>query len=157
MQDKKFKFGTQQIIPLVCLVVAVLFFCMGLGKFGFWRTDSNSTHGPTPGFYPIIISIALFIFSLVAFIQSLGKESKPFNKDAWMVPAGFVVLVGCIYVFGVYVSVLAYMLLWLKVFEKCSWKTTIITTVVIMGIVIGAFGLWLGIDFPKGFIGDLIF
>jgi hypothetical protein len=47
-------------------------------------------------------------------------------------------------------------IVWLKWYEKCSWKTTLITFAVIMAIVLGAFVLWLGVPFPKGLLYNLI-
>lgn len=97
--------------------------------------------------------LAISIFALI----TSGKAKKPeFDKENWMAALGMLAMVLMSYIVGMELSILAFMILWLRVYEKCTWKTTIISTVVVMAIVIGAFRIWLGIQFPMGLFG-LIF
>ena len=54
-------------------------------------------------------------------------------------------------------SLLIFVFLWLKVYEKQSWVTTLVSLAIVAFIVIGCFRIWLDIQFPIGFIGELIF
>ena len=55
-------------------------------------------------------------------------------------------------VIGMLPTLALFVILWLKVLEKASWKTTLIILVIVMAIVIGVFVLWLGVRFPNGMI-----
>ena len=70
----KRKIGALQIVPLVCMAIGIVFLVMSL-KFGFWVNEEGKNHGPTPGFYPAIMSVAMIVTSIVVFIQSLSQDS----------------------------------------------------------------------------------
>ena len=141
-----------QIIPVCTSAIAIIWIVLGLKRYGFWEEFK----GPKTGFFPTIIAIVMLAFSIFALVTS-GKAKKPeFDKDNWMAALGMLAMVLMSYIVGMELSILAFMILWLKVYEKCTWKTTIISTAVVMAIVIGAFRFWLGIQFPMGLF-DLIF
>lgn len=146
------KISSKQIIPSVTGIMALVFIYLGLTKFGFW----HEIHGPRPGFVPTIIGTLLLAISLLALVQSF-KEGKPdYPKDNWMVVLGGAAILACTYFFGLIISCIAYVVLWVRVYEKSSWKDTIIVTAVISSIAIGVFVLWLGVPFPKGIILDAL-
>ncbi len=141
-----------QIIPICTSILAIIWIVLGLSKYGFW----DEYKGPKTGFFPTIIAFVMLGISIFALITS-GKAKKPeFERENWMAAVGMLAMVLMSYVIGMELSILAFMLLWLKVYEKCTWKVTIIATAVVMAIVIGAFRMWLGIQFPLGLFG-LIF
>ena len=147
------KFGIKQIMPLAVAALCVVFLYTGLTKFGFW----DATSGPTPAFVPTIISVVLFIVCILGFITSFKdkKESK-FHKEEFLVIGAAVLIIAATFLIGLLPSLAVFMVLWLKLVEKTSWKTTILIFVVVMAIVIGVFVLWLGVPFPEGLIMDLI-
>ncbi|AEV29795.1 Tripartite tricarboxylate transporter TctB family [Sphaerochaeta pleomorpha str. Grapes] len=153
MERKKFKVPANRIIPVFTALVAIVFMYYGLTKYGFW----DAMKGPRPGFVPTLISVLLLALSLISFISSFKEEAPVFPMDGWLCALGMVSIIVSTFIIGLVPSVALYMVLWLRVFEKSSWKTTLIALVVIMAIVIGVFSLWLGIDFPKGIILDAIF
>ena len=59
-------------------------------------------------------------------------------------------------VFGLVLTVAAFIVIWLKFYEKQSWKIVLIALAIVLFIVVGCFNIWLGIDFPMGFILDMI-
>jgi len=141
-----------QIIPICTSALSILWIVMGLKKYGFW----DEYKGPKTGFFPTIIAFVMLGISIFALVTS-GKSKKPeFDRGNWMAALGMLAMVLMSYVIGMELSILAFMLLWLKVYEKCSWKTTIIATVVVMAIVVGAFRFWLGIQFPMGLFGLIL-
>ncbi len=150
MQKKKIT--SQMMIPVFTAVVAVLFISFGYAKYGFW----HPTKGPLPGFFPVIIGSVLFVISVLAFITSLHEEGTDYPLENWYPAFCTVLIMLSTLIIGMLPSLAIFVVLWLKWYEKYSWKTTLIVFVIIMGIVMGAFVFWLGVPFPKGIIYDMI-
>jgi len=153
VEKSKYKLTFKGIIPIFTILVSVIFIYFGFTKYGFW----DPMKGPKPGFVPVLISFLLLGISLLALFTSLKEEAPEFPKDNWYCVLGMVALVIGSFIIGLIPSVIVYLLVWLKRFEKVSWKSTIIVMAIVLVIVIGVFVMWLGIDFPKGIILDAIF
>lgn len=153
--DKKaVKIPTKVIVPVVTCAIGILFASIAFGQYGFWDSVAMK---PTKGFFPGIISIGLIALSVLAFINGLKSPTAEFRLINWYVPLAVLLIIAATYVIGMIPSLLIFVLLWLKVYEKQSWSTTIIALLIVSFIVIGCFRIWLDIQFPIGFIGDLIF
>ena len=142
-------FGTKQIVPILTAIMGAVFAFVGFTQLGFW--DTTQGEGPMPGFFPSIIAIVMVITSIMAFIQSFKETEKAsYHKDEIRV-----ILCGCgIYIGSFIIGLLPVcylmVILWLKLFEKETWKNTLIVTTVIAAITIGVFYIWLGVQFPMG-------
>ncbi len=147
------RFGMNQIIPIATAIMAIVFIYLGLGKYGFW----HSSKGPLPGFFPVIISIVMLLASILSFAFSFKERIPVWPRDNWMAVLGAAFVIGATFLVGMIPSVAIYVLAWVRGYEKCSWKTTIVTFAVIMTIVVGCFVLWLDVPFPKGLLYDAIF
>ncbi|MCF0238319.1 MAG: tripartite tricarboxylate transporter TctB family protein [Sphaerochaetaceae bacterium] len=155
-KDKSVKIPTKIIIPILTILVGVLFVVITFTKnYGFW--DSNA-HKPTRGFFPLIIAIGTIGISLISLFNGLKDKEKmvEFKLENWIVPLGFIALLLVSLVFGFVLSITAFVIVWLKVYEQQSWKTTLISLAIVLFIVVGCFIMWLGIQFPQGLILDLI-
>ena len=153
--DKKVvKIPTKVIVPVVTCAIGILFASIAFGQYGFWDSVAMK---PTKGFFPGIISIGLIALSVLAFINGLKSPTAEFRLINWYVPLAVLLIIAATYVIGMIPSLLIFVLLWLKVYEKQSWTTTIIAILIVSFIVIGCFRIWLDIQFPIGFIGELIF
>lgn len=153
--DKKaVKIPTKVIVPVVTCAIEILFASIAFGQYGFWDSVAMK---PTKGFFPGIISIGLIALSVLAFINGLKSPTAEFRLINWYVPLAVLLIIAATYVIGMIPSLLIFVLLWLKVYEKQSWTTTIIALLIVSFIVIGCFRIWLDIQFPIGFIGELIF
>ena len=153
--DKKVvKIPTKVIVPVVNCAIGILFASIAFGQYGFWDSVAMK---PTKGFFPGIISIGLIALSVLAFINGLKSPTAEFRLINWYVPLAVLLIIAATYVIGMIPSLLIFVLLWLKVYEKQSWSTTIIALLIVSFIVIGCFRIWLDIQFPIGFIGELIF
>ena len=153
--DKKaVKIPSKILVPILTLAIGVLFAVISFGQYGFW--DSTAMK-PTKGFFPRIISVALIALSVLAFINGLKSPNAEFKLINWYVPAAVLLIIGSTYVIGMIPSLLIFVFLWLKVYEKQSWVTTLVSLAIVAFIVIGCFRIWLDIQFPIGFIGELIF
>ena len=153
--DKKtVKIPTKVIVPVVTCAIGILFASIAFGQYGFWDSVAMK---PTKGFFPGIISIGLIALSVLAFINGLKSPTAEFRLINWYVPLAVLLIIAATYVIGMIPSLLIFVLLWLKVYEKQSWTTTISALLIVSFIVIGCFRIWLDIQFPIGFIGELIF
>jgi len=147
------KAGIKTIFPTATLLFGGIFTVTGLVKYGFWDT----TEGPEPGFFPIIIGIALCITSVFAIVQSFSENATPANTHDWFPALAVLAVVAGTLVIGMYTSLAIFLVGWLRFYEKCTWKTTLIVLAVMAVIVIGAFGFWLEVPFPKGILFSRIF
>lgn len=146
------KFGSKQFIPIGTAALAVLWICTGLTQYGFWETGK----GPTPGFVPIIIAVLMLAVSVLALTQSFKEDKPEYPKANWLVIlAGFSIF-AFTFLLGMIPTLAIYVIAWLKFYEKCSWKNTLIVFAVIMAIVLGVFVFWLGVPFPQGIILETI-
>ena len=152
-EGKSSGFGINQIIPIVTAVMSIAFIWLGLNKYGFW----HPTKGPLPGFVPVVIAVGMLLASILAFVFSFREEAPVFPVANWLVPLSVACIIGATFLIGLIPSVAIYVLVWLRAYEKCTWKTTLITFAAIMAVVIGCFVLWLGVPFPKGLIYNALF
>ena len=74
-----------------------------------------------------------------------------------MIPVGAMILILlCNLLVCMLPSCMVVSFLWLKLFEKYSWKTSIIATVLLFVFIYGIFKLWLNVPFPTGLLGELL-
>ena len=147
------KITSKQITPICTAIIAIVFIYLGITKYGFW----GGVKGPLPGFVPVIVAVPLFFMSILALLQSFKEERGNFPAINWMAAVGALGVIVGTFIIGMIPSVAIYVIAWLKLFEKASWKDTIVVWCIIMAIVVGVFVLWLAIPFPNGIIGDMIF
>ena len=142
------KFKSRAVSPLATAIIALVFIGVGLKDFGFWDNQ------PTAAFFPIIIAVVLLLTSILCLVQELrGKEEAPkYTKNELMVIlGGGGIIIGC-YVIGLILSCLLYLLLWLKVIEKASWKVVIIIEAFMAALILGVFVFWMQVQFPMGLL-----
>ena len=144
--------NTKKVIPIGTALVGLLFIFTGITKYGFWEHGK----GPTPGFVPIIIATLMTAVSILAFVQSFKEEKPVFPWENTLVILAGAAIFGATFLIGLIPSVAIYVIVWLKVLEKCSWKQTITVFVVIMAIVLGVFVLWLKVPFPEGLLFETL-
>ncbi len=146
------RIGSKQLIPILAAAVALVFMYLGFTKYGFW----DPMKGPRPGFFPVIIAAVLLFACILALFFSFKEEKASWPLANWLVPLSVIAIMGVTLLIGLLPSICIYLVLWLRLYEKYSWKITIIASAVTMAIVIGAFVLWLGVPFPKGLIYNAI-
>ncbi len=140
------------LIPIATAITSIIFIYLGMTKFGFWQNG----RGPMSGFYPILISAALLLVSILAFIQAFREEAAVFPRKNWMVALAVVLILAASYLIGMIASILLYIFIWVRYVEKYSWQTAIKTMLVVGGIIFGIFVLWLGVQLPKGLLFQAI-
>jgi hypothetical protein len=146
------KIDMRQILPAIFIVISLVWIYMGMTEFGFW----NQLRGGTPAFMPICIATVLLITSFIMLLKSF-KEVKPAYT-----PLCLIFLLLCLAVLGLSLLIgflpasLLFVLLWLRIIEKASWKGTIILFSSLAIIGYGLFYFWLSVPFPKGLLFELI-
>lgn len=141
------RIGNKQIVSIMMMVVALVFGIIGIVQLGFWGGAS----GPAPGFFPSIMSVVMFAMSFLAFLQSFKEEGNAnYNKNEFMVIGAGVGIIVCSFFVGLPIACFIFVILWLKCFEKATWKETLIVLAVAIFIVTGVFQMWLGMQFPMG-------
>ncbi len=149
METKK-SFGVRSLIPIITAAIGIAFLTLGLTKYGFW----HEVKGPLPGFFPTLVGIVLVVISALALIQSFKDPAQPVPFENWLPAVGALGIILGTLVFGMLFSIVAFLIIWIRFYEKYEWKTTIITTLIMVAIVVGVFMFWLQVPFPKGLILD---
>ncbi len=144
---------TKRLVPLIFIVMGVVYAVMGFTKLGFW----DSVDGPRPGFFPSIMAVVMVITSLVALLQSFKNTEKVvFKPEELLVIAGGIGIFAATFIIGLIPTLFLYVILWLKIVEKTSWKATLIILAVVAFITLGVFGMWLGVQFPMGLFENIL-
>lgn len=141
------KFTMRQLLPIITALFGSVFAIVGFLQLGFW----NKTDGPTPGFFPSIMAIVMILTSILAFFQSIKDQKKTeYKKEEILVIMAGAGIFAVTFLIGLIPTIFLYVILWLKLFEKESWKSTFIVLGVVAAISIGVFYVWLGVQFPMG-------
>ena len=143
---------TKTIVPLVSLALGVIWVFYGLANHGFW----HPVRGPVAGFVPILVAATLAAISIIGLIQSFKEKDEPDRIENWTIVLAAASVLVMTFLFGMIVSLMAFVFVWLKIYEKASWKHTITIMVIAFSIVFGAFVVWLRVPFPKGIIIEAI-
>ena len=132
---------------LFMIVASAVWIYKGITEYGLWDSAAGA---PKDGFFPVVIATVLLIASIFNFISSFKEEAVTVDWKACIL-LGAIVLV---YFFTKYIGFLpalfVFYVLWLKLYAKVNWKTTIIATAAMFVIIYFGFGLGLKIRFPKG-------
>lgn len=111
------------------------------------------------GFMLLFVGAFICLLSLVVFIR-MFRQKEPEQPDSAAVAdsankkllytllftaAGLLVMQ---YVLGTILTLIAFLILWLKVYCKIAWPKTLILTTCVMTIIYSIFVLWLKVRFP---------
>ena len=148
------KIKTKTLIPLLSALLGGFWVYYGLTHpdHGFW----HPVKGPLAGFVPTLVAGTLVVIGIAGVIRSLKEKDEPSHRESWTIVLAASILFSLVFIFGMIVTLMAFVLVWLRLYEKMSWKHTIIVLIIAFAIVFGAFVTWLGVPFPKGLIFDAI-
>ena len=141
------------IIEIIGVITGVFYVIMGVTKYGLWA--GITING---GFMPAVCGGLVAILSILMIISKIkkGTKAEKFEKKA-LIPVGAMILILlCNLLVGMLPACMVVSFLWLKFFEKYSWKTSIIATVLLFVFIYGIFKLWLNVPFPTGLLGELL-
>jgi len=87
---------------------------------------------------------------------AIGSESPKYYSIELMVILGAVGVIAMTYIIGLIPSVILYIVIWLRYYEKTPWISTLKVTGFMSVIIIGAFVFWLKVPFPMGLLENLL-
>ena len=145
---EKKTFNSRAVIPLVTAAIAAVFLVIGLTQYGFWSNQ------PQPGFFPIIIAVALLATSAICFFQTVTDKKSAavkYNVNEMLVILGCAGIIVGTSLIGLVASCLLNLFLGLKFVEHASWKVILAIELVVTAIIC-VFIFWLQVRFPLGLL-----
>lgn len=141
------KLTMSMFVPVLSLVIGAYWVMRGF-DYGFWVRK-----GPGGGFIPVIAGAVLIVSSIVVIIMNIrDKHPVHFTRKAFIPVLAMVGLgVGC-YIFGMIISMVLFVFLWLKLAEKRSVFESLLISVITTAILYGIFVVWLHVPMPKGML-----
>lgn len=137
------------LLPGATTIISIVWIYKGITEYGLWDRTAGA---PKDGLYPMVVACVLLAVSILNIISSFKEEAVTFNKKAFIL---FVALIS-VYFFTEYIGFLPalfiFYVLWLRLYAKVDWRTTIIATVAMFVLVYFGFGKGLKIRFPKGML-----
>lgn len=141
------------IFPVVTAILSVVWMYKGFFEYGMWDPSSTS---PKDGLFPFIIAAVLLVASIFNIISSFKEEAVTFEKNAlYLVAAMAAIYIATEYI-GLLPALFIFYVLWLKLYAKVDWKTTIIATAAMFVLVYFGFAVGLKIRFPKGLLFKML-
>lgn len=113
------------------LIVIAGYVVVSARGLGIWLPQ-----GPGPGFFPLVLAVALTVLSIVWFAQSRAAGSAPAEDAgdyAWQRPAvtlaSLVLLAAVLNLLGFRAGMLLFLLFQLRVMGRCRWLTSVVIAV----------------------------
>jgi len=117
-------------IAQAVLVAISAYLVLESRSLGIW-TDG----GPGPGFFPLVLSVALAVLSVVWFVQT-RREALPtrtaeshLGRQAAITTVSLVVLAALLNVLGFQLAMLLFLLFHLRVMGRVRWLTSLVVAV----------------------------
>ena len=145
------KINSRIVLPAVTLALGVLWVVYGLMEYGWWGDN-----GPKSGFFPAIVGTLLAVISVFAILGGLKNEKPAYLAASFHPVLGVIAVVLSSFLLGFFPALGLFVLGWIRFYEKYSWKTSLITSVITIAVFYGIFSLWLRVPFPEGIILDVL-
>lgn len=116
-------------------------------EYGFWVEST-----PGPGFLPVIIGTATMLLAAVGILKNNPPVFR-IEKKNFVPVIGALLMVASISVFGMIISILLFLVLWLLFVEKFTIKRAAILGVSTTLVIYLIFDMVLKVPFPTGVIG----
>ena len=140
------------LIPVFTGLVAIVWLLHGGLRYGYW----DPIRGPLPGLVPSIMAAALLFVSIIGIIHSLKEKVEPDRLENWTILIAAFGTFALVFLVGMIAALLVFVFVWMRLYEKESWKNTIIILIISFGISYGVFAFWLQVPFPRGLIMNTI-
>jgi hypothetical protein len=148
---------------------SIFWLCLGLIViYGSYRLGFGSPNHPGAGFLPLLAGAMLCVFSALVFYQGMrnqrtkgeGETRKLWAGMAWLKPLYIVIaLLAYAMAFESLGFLLATPVLLIYLFkgiEPETWPRAIVGALVVTISSYALFGVWLQVQFPRGFLERLI-
>ncbi|MGI5191288.1 tripartite tricarboxylate transporter TctB family protein [Promicromonospora sp. CA-289599] len=132
-----------------CLVTA------GVGVAGAVAAVSlglGTPSRPGAGLWPLAVSVAVVVLSLVQIaVGRRGGDGEKFSRYSWLSLAGLATLLGLVAllpVIGFEIPALLLSLVWMKLLGGESWRSAVLYSVLVVGVLYAVFVGALGTNVP---------
>lgn len=135
-------------IASVCLVALGVFGIVESSKLGLGDLTE-----PGPGLWPLVLSTVVVGSAAVLFVVDDPRDYERWSGRSAMIGAGIVGLAAYIVAFsllGFAISTALLIGVWLRVFARESWRSTIVLTVAGAVALYLIFAVLLNVPFPEG-------
>lgn len=139
-------------IPIVCILLGSLFAGLSVANYEIY----SPTKGPMSGFMPLVIGLLLILVGALDLFQCKKYEPAVFERDNWLFILCVFITIAASYLIGLLPASYLFAFYWIKIREKCTWRTTILTMVILLIMVAGIFVAWLDIPFSYGLIDTVL-
>ncbi len=146
------RFQSKYLIPIGSILFGGIFAVLSLLNYEIY----SPTKGPMAGFMPVLVGGFLVFVGILDLIQAKKYEEPTFDRQNWLLVICVLLVIAGHYIIGVLPGGFILAFCWLKFKERYSWKTTLITMIFLMVLVIGVFAIWLDIPFEYGIVGELL-
>lgn len=141
------------IVSIIMAILGVAILAVALSFRMFLKSGD-----PGPGFWPVLLGIALvFCSMLLAVLSTVHKEKEEAKEVIFMSPAHarvykmiFITILFCValYILGFYIALLIFLPLAMKLMGTKSEKTILVTTVCTLIFIFVAFQIGLKTTMP---------
>lgn len=157
---------TRDLLSSIFFLFIAIFFFLGSMKYEIW-----GAYGPGPGFFPLILTLFLFILSAILFLDKLKKNKHSKSDGAGRVDAPdfsdmkkvalylfFVFLFYFLFEpLGYLLTVLLFLFLVFKFQGKTKWLASILIPILTACFILFVFVNLLGVTFPEGILKDIYY
>ena len=141
------------LFPLGMIGIAIMWIIIGVSSGGIW----DSASGPGRNFYPVLVASGMLLSALFALAADFRGKGPVFKKDEGILIVGAILIFTFSFIIGMLPTLLIFCVLWLRMFEKYPWRTTLLVTGILSAIIYGVFVMWLRVRFPLGLFRFLIY
>lgn len=157
---RKLKLNAEMIASAALTALGIWVITISIG-YGVWAVNK-----PAKGFMPLLAAGLMTVCSLIWFVQacrmarnegtqSAGKESsvvKFTNNEAKWIAIVTLLCICTVFLMqwlGMYISLIIFLLVWLKFINRFTWQKTVMVSIVITASLYLVFTVGLRIPFPK--------
>ena len=142
--------------PVANLAACVVTSGVGVaGIVGAVALGLGTPERPGAGLWPLAISVAMVVLSLAqVLVGRRGGDGEKFSRYSWFSLVGLVTLLGLVAllpVIGFEIPALLLSLVWMKFLGGESWRSAVLYSVLVVGVLYGVFVGALGTNVPHLF------
>lgn len=140
------------VVPIGSTLIGVFIAIYTLANYELFKP----AQGPGPGLLPFALSVLLALIGVIDFFKKRKAPEPELKKDNWLIVLCVGLILALSYVIGMIPCVLIFAFWWIKIKEKCSWLTTIITMAIIFILAVPVFQIWMDVPYPTGIIYEML-
>ncbi|WP_129789977.1 tripartite tricarboxylate transporter TctB family protein [Promicromonospora panici] len=139
--------------PVANLAACVVTTGVGVaGVVGATALGLGTPAQPGAGLWPLAISVAMVVLSLAQLLVGRrGGDGEKFSRYSWLSLAGLATLLGLVAllpVIGFEIPALLLSLVWMRFLGGESWRSAVLYSVLVVGVLYGVFVGALGTNVP---------